>query len=238
MSITDTVVDEKAGRAYFTLRWTGQARRRVSLTYRTAQGTALAGVDYQGLTARTLTFAPGERAKTVAVNVIDDDLREGEEYFDLLLLGASGASMPDTRGRAIIGPSDQTTATTPVVTVSDIVANESDGYAEFVFRLDAPSNAPVTVHFDSVDGSAKSSKYSNEPDFATVPFSPGNYQTLTFAPGVTVRLYGLHCSTMQGLRRRRAFSCDCSILKEVRLGPRSQRRPYHKAISRLATPTR
>ena len=181
VAITDSVVDEKAGRAYFTVTLDRPSTSPVSLTYRTAQGTAEVGVDYQGHAPQTLAFAPGERAKTVAVNLVDDGTREDGEYFDLLLSEVSGALLPDTRGRAFIGPSDQPASATPVVSVADAVANESTGYAEFVFRLDAPQSEPVSVQYATLGGSAKGYQ-SKDNDFASF-----GYDTLTFAAGETVK---------------------------------------------------
>ena len=183
VSVEDTVVDEKAGRAYFTVTLDRASASPVSMTYRTGFGSASPGVDYQPLTPRTLTFGAGERAKTVTVNVIDDGIREDGEYFDLVLSGVSGALLPDPRGRAFIGPSDQPVSASPVVSVADTVANESAGYAEFVFRLDAPSGEAVSVLYQSLEGSARSG--GSNPDFVAVgQFARG---TLTFAPGETVK---------------------------------------------------
>lgn len=178
LSIADTVVDERAGRAYFTVTLDRASTSPVGMTYRTGFGSASPGVDYQPLTPRTLTFGAGERTKTVTVNLTNDDIREDGEYFDLVLSGVSGALMPDNRARAFIGPSDQPASTKPVVSVADTIANESDGYVEFAVRLDAPSTQAVSVGYDTADGSARSSS-----DFARVYY----YETLTFAPGETVK---------------------------------------------------
>ena len=50
----------------------------VTVDWATADGTAKAGEDYLA-DAGTLTFAPGETEKTVAVAVLDDAHDEGEE---------------------------------------------------------------------------------------------------------------------------------------------------------------
>jgi hypothetical protein len=176
VSVSDTVVDEKAGRVYFTVTLDRRSSSAVSLSYRTGQGTAEVGKDYEGVTARSLTFAPGERAKTVTVNLLDDAIREDGEYFDLLLSDVSGAQMPDTRGRAFIGASDQPASAKPVVSIADTVVNESAGFADFVFRLDAPSGEAVSVPYSSQSGSAN---YSD--------FDYTGSQVLTFAPGETVK---------------------------------------------------
>lgn len=180
VSIADTVVDEKAGLAYFSVMLDRASASPVSLTYRTGYGSASPGVDYQSLTPRTLTFGAGERAKTVTVNVSDDGIREDGEYFDLVLSGVSGALMPDTRGRAFIGPSDQPVSAQSVVSVADTVANESSSFAEFVFRLNAPSTESVSVSYGTQNGSAKY----GYPDY---DYAYTGSQTLTFGPGEIVK---------------------------------------------------
>ena len=96
VTISDAVVDEQAGRAYFTVTLDRPSTGAVSLTYQTADGTAHAGADYQALASQTLGFAPGEMVKTVAVNLIDDSAAEPGAYFDLVLSSASGASLPSS----------------------------------------------------------------------------------------------------------------------------------------------
>ena len=66
----------------------------VAVAYTTADGTATAGEDYTR-TGGTLSFAPGETAKTVSVPVLDDAVDEGAETLTLRLLNASGAVIAD-----------------------------------------------------------------------------------------------------------------------------------------------
>ena len=66
----------------------------VTVDYRTVDGTASAGTDYVA-TAGTLTFAAGERSRTVAVPVLDDAHDEGTETFTLKLRNARGAWIVD-----------------------------------------------------------------------------------------------------------------------------------------------
>ena len=66
------------------------AAHEVSVDYATADGTAAAGADYTAASG-TLTFAPGETAKTVSVALLDDAVDEGKETFTLKLSNPRGA---------------------------------------------------------------------------------------------------------------------------------------------------
>ncbi len=66
------------------------AAHEVSVDYATKDGTAAAGADYTAASG-TLTFAPGETAKTVSVALLDDSHDEGKETFTLTLSNPQGA---------------------------------------------------------------------------------------------------------------------------------------------------
>ena len=66
----------------------------VTVDYATADGSATAGEDYTA-TSGTLTFAAGERRKTVSVAILDDAIDEGKETFKLRLSNAEGAVIED-----------------------------------------------------------------------------------------------------------------------------------------------
>ncbi len=66
------------------------ASHEVSVDYATKDGTAAAGADYTAASG-TLTFAPGETAKTVSVALLDDSHDEGKETFSLTLSNPQGA---------------------------------------------------------------------------------------------------------------------------------------------------
>ena len=64
----------------------------VMVGYRTSDITASAGSDY---TARSgsLTFAPGDTSKTLAVEVLDDVIDEGDETIRVTIYGATGTNV-------------------------------------------------------------------------------------------------------------------------------------------------
>ena len=77
----------------------------VTVDYATADGTATAGADYTA-TSGTLTFAPGETAKTVNVPVLDDAHDDTGETLMLVLSNASGARIRDGEATGTIENSD------------------------------------------------------------------------------------------------------------------------------------
>jgi hypothetical protein len=63
----------------------------VTMSYRTVGGTAKSGDDYVAKTG-TLSFAPGDTAKTITITVNGDSKKEADETFYLDLLGNSSNS--------------------------------------------------------------------------------------------------------------------------------------------------
>ena len=77
----------------------------VTVDYATQDGTAVAAADYTA-TSGTLTFVPGETAKTVTVAVLDDAHDEGAETLTLTLSNATGAHIEDATATGTIVNSD------------------------------------------------------------------------------------------------------------------------------------
>jgi hypothetical protein len=119
VSVGDPVVDESAGTVTFSITLDRPATGNVKVDVATADGTATAGSDYVAKSTQTLTFAPGQVTKTVTVNLIDDNMAEGAQYFDLLLSNPVGASLrAEPHGRATIGANDAAPLAAPCPTRS------------------------------------------------------------------------------------------------------------------------
>ena len=77
----------------------------MTVNYATADGTAKAGEDYTA-TSGTLTFAPGEIEKRVAVSIIDDTVEDSGEKFTLVLSDPMGGALGDPEATGTIFNTD------------------------------------------------------------------------------------------------------------------------------------
>jgi len=108
VSIADVSVTEgNAGTkdARFPVTLARPSAQAVSVQFATAAGAAQAGSDYRA-TSGTLTFAPGETAKTIAVPVIGDRAIEPDEDFFVLLSAPAGAGLTRNRATGLIANDD------------------------------------------------------------------------------------------------------------------------------------
>ena len=91
----------------------------VTVHYATSDGTARASSDYTAVNG-TLTFGPGEAAKSFTVHVANDSAHEGNETFQVALSNAgAGASLGSPAGASVTIADDDAAGTgtgTPPVT--------------------------------------------------------------------------------------------------------------------------
>ena len=121
----------------FTVRLDREPQSEVTVDYATAAGTATAGADYTA-TSGTLTFAPGETAKTVQVPVADDTVSDDGETLTLRLSNASGAGIWSEGGEAtgtIHNREAEETAGPPLTASFEDMPGEHDGESAFTFRI-------------------------------------------------------------------------------------------------------
>jgi hypothetical protein len=88
--ILDAVATDMTDEATFTLTvyLSNRYDEPVTVNFATADGTAIAGVDYVA-TSGTLTFAPGEQFKSITINVAHYPTDPAEKYLYVRLSGAS-----------------------------------------------------------------------------------------------------------------------------------------------------
>lgn len=109
LSIGDVHVaegDSGSVTAHVTVALEDKAKQNVTVDYATSDGTAHAGDDYDAASG-TLTFAPGETAKTIDVRVRGDLAPENNETFFITLRNAAGARVIKGEAAVVVDDDDQ-----------------------------------------------------------------------------------------------------------------------------------
>ncbi len=178
ISVSDASVTEGnngTSNLAFTVTLSAAASGPVTVAYATSNGTARAGQDYTAQTG-TLIFAAGETSKVVNIQVTGDTAIEADETLRLTLSSPTGATIRDGAGVGSIVNDDS--AVLPALSITDASASEGSmaapGHTTFTVNLSSAATGPVTVHFETADGTAVAGS-----DYVA------QSGTLTFAAGET-----------------------------------------------------
>ena len=154
VGVNSVVVDEKSGLIQVAFVLDRPSTGNVTVNYALAGVTAASAADFGSLPTQNVMFAPGETAKTVLINVLDDATAEPAELFDVAITSASGATVGAARGHVLIAGNDAAAVASPSITVGNAAAAENDTYVEFRVALSAPSANTVTVGYNQSNGTA------------------------------------------------------------------------------------
>jgi hypothetical protein len=157
----------------------------VTVAYATSNGTATAGSDYQAASG-TLTIPAGQTTGTITVPVNGDRLGEPDETFFVNLSAPTNATVADAQAVGTVIDDE------PRISVGDVSKTEGKKgkttLFTFTVTLSAAYDEPVTVSYQTADGTATTA----DGDYVT------RSGTLTFNPGETTKTI-----TITLARRRR-----------------------------------
>ncbi|MEY3896716.1 MAG: hypothetical protein RLZZ214_2236, partial [Verrucomicrobiota bacterium] len=177
LSIADVSADEgdSAEDRIFTVTLSSASTEAITVDWRTADGTALAGDDYTASTG-TLAFEPGELNKTLAIPILGDPVEEGNESFKVVLGNAIGAPLTKASATGTLLNDDFT----PGFSVAGASVVEGDDVGEvnltFTVTLSPAASVIASVDYATLAGTAGAPG-----DFLS---TAGN---LVFSPGQTTR---------------------------------------------------
>ena len=143
----------------FTLALSDAATEDVLVTYRTANGTAVAGSDFVGFSNGQATIAAGSTTTTVDIKLLNDTVFEKAEAFTLELVSAQFASgtaltITDNSGTGNIADDDPL----PTAAVANGTPNPqtegAGGRIGFTVTLSAAAPENVVLTYSTVDGTA------------------------------------------------------------------------------------
>ena len=141
--------DVEGGTAEFVVVLGSRSERSAVVLYETRDGSAEVGVDYE-FASGSLTFAPGDATRTVAVSLLDDDIDEADETFALVLSNPENAILetPSADGRIL---DDDTSPTLSIAGGRGV----EGGSVDFDVTLAGTSTRTVTVRYATTDASAE-----------------------------------------------------------------------------------
>lgn len=170
---------EDAGRIFITVDRVDGNKGSVTVDYRTSDGTATNGSDYNS-SSGTLTFADGESSRAFPIDIVRDATAGNNETVNLIISNPTGGATLDSQIMAVLTILDINGANPPTISVNDLTVNELNSgtsNASFVVNLSAASTQPIMVAFSSADGTASAGS-----DYTAVQ------GTLTFSPGTTLQV--------------------------------------------------
>ncbi len=181
LSIADTAAaegDQSPGQLSFVLTLSTASPVPVTLSYATADSTALAASDYPPASG-TLTFKSGETRKTLNISLSPDRTYEPDEVLLLNLRDPTNATLSRARATGTLRNDDPL----PTLSVADTAAAEGNLGAQslsFSVQLSNPSSQTIAVSYATADSTAlAASDYTATSD------------TLTFAPGQVLQTFGV-----------------------------------------------
>ncbi len=173
LASSSVLVSEGAGPAKFRVRLNRQSDTAITVRYRTQDGAATMGADYEQ-TSGVLTFAAGELEKPVLVQIIDDALHEEDETFTLELADAQGAELGAAIGRATITDNDAA----PTISIAPAAYVREGGTANVYLSLSNASSRSVMVPYSTDDVTATAGKDYVKVSVGLMTIEPGDTGTV------------------------------------------------------------
>ncbi|MEH2220223.1 MAG: Calx-beta domain-containing protein [Nostoc sp.] len=150
-------------------------------------GTATFGSDYNNIqvtgggtaASGTLSFAVGEKTKTITADVLGDNIFELNEDMTVNLsnpnLTAAPANSTITNSSATVNIINDDSQ--PTISISDVSVTEGNTgtttNANFTISLSNPSYQQITVNYNTSDGTAEATDSDYNSALGTITFAPG-----------------------------------------------------------------
>jgi glucose/arabinose dehydrogenase len=188
LSINDVWVSEGTGGttvATFVVTRSGVTSGTSSVGYKTTNGTATAKADFTGIATNvTLTFAPGESSKPVAIALTGDSAWEPNETFNVVLSSPTGATIADTKGVGTIVNDDPRS----YLSIDDVVVTEGNtgrNAASFTIRRSGSTSGSSTVSYKTTNGTATAGS-----DYTAIPLTAVTFTAGEASKVVSVSITG------------------------------------------------
>ena len=146
LSINDITVNESPGNATLQICASATSTSPITVTYTTSNATAIASSDYTSTTA-TATIPAGQTCVAVNVPILDDNIAEPTETFNVTLSNPTGATINDDTGIVTILDND--------VNCNDITGGSISGNQTICTGGDPAPITSITASTTSFSGGVK-----------------------------------------------------------------------------------
>lgn len=151
-------VSESAANAVISLTRTENATGIVTVTYATANGSAISGTDFTGSTG-TISFAADETQKDLTIPLIANAMADGDKSFTVSLSTPGGGALLGTQIVSTVNiTDDDVPLDTPRFrfTSGSFVGGEDEPEVEVIIERTGDTSAAASVHYATADDSAVS----------------------------------------------------------------------------------
>ena len=184
VSITGTPVVVEGTAASFVVELSGESRKTVTVSYKTADGTALESEDYTAVALTELEFTSGETAQTISVATTVDGFDEADGETFTVTLSAPGNAELATGAKTATGTINDNDDE-PEVSITGTPVVVEGTAASFVVELSGESRKTVTVSYATADGTALESEDYTAVALTELEFTSGETaQTISVATTV------------------------------------------------------
>ncbi|NND76661.1 MAG: HYR domain-containing protein, partial [Flavobacteriales bacterium] len=152
ISINNVTANEGDVGMSFTVALNFASGQTISVNYDVSDNTATNGTDLIASASGTLTFLPGETAKSIPATLIDDIISEGAETFHITLSSPTQASLCTGLEMGTGTILDNETSCLYITDPTSV--SESDGSVTFTVYLTSPSGSDVTFDYTTAANSA------------------------------------------------------------------------------------
>ena len=171
-------VNKTDSNAVITLVRNGLLTSQATVSYSTANGTALTPADYHA-TSGTATFGPGVSSKTILVPIVNNLSRSGDTTFSFRIASPVGTTLGAVTNSTVNILDGGTTSSFISLSTDFYTVNKTNPYAIVTLNRTGGLSTSTAVDITTADGTASSLTSGYGRDYISI------FNTVTFAPGAS-----------------------------------------------------
>lgn len=148
LTVYDTETDENVGVSYVEVCLDIPASSVVTFYASTEDESAIAGLDYVGISQTEMTIPAGQTCTAIPITILNDDIYEGDETFKIIINDVS------SNAKILVGEAQVTIVddgSKPSLIILDTIVSEDKGFATIKFVLTGKAQDPIELKMNTQD---------------------------------------------------------------------------------------